>query len=93
MAASGYMTELDTESIWATGDLDTTRFGKINIRIAELLNIIFSGDATTNITDTKVLPYLEQFSEELLLELLLAAKANKFSDVWGFIQSNSFVLY
>lgn len=88
MAASGYMTEADTESIWDTGDFDTTRFGKINVRIAELINIFFNDDATSNITDTAVLPYLEQLSEELFLELVLAAKANKFSDVWQFVQSN-----
>lgn len=86
MAASGYMTEADVESIWNTA-WDTTRFDNINTRIAELLNILFNGDATTNVVATTVLPYLEQFSEELLLELSLASTAYKFTEVWNFIQS------
>jgi hypothetical protein len=87
MAASGYMTEADVESIWDTTWV-TARFDLINVRIAELINIFFNDDATSNITDTAVLPYLEQIAEELLLELALAAKANKFSDTWQFIQAN-----
>jgi hypothetical protein len=87
MAATNYMTEVDTESIWDVS-LDTTRFGKIGVRIAEILNVWVNGDATTNVTDTAVTPIMEQLSEETLINLINAAKINKFSDVWGFIQAN-----
>jgi hypothetical protein len=80
------MTESKVESIWDTA-WDTTRFNAINLRIAELLNIIFNSDATTNVTDTAVLPYFEQFSEELLLDLKLAAQANAITVPWDFIQA------
>ena len=73
MAASNYMTEADTESIWDT-TLDTTRFGKIGVRIAEILNFWINGDATSQVTDTGVTPILEQLSEECLVELIAAAK-------------------
>jgi hypothetical protein len=43
------MTEADVESIWDT-TWDTTRFGKINVRIGELLNFLVHGDATTDVT-------------------------------------------
>lgn len=87
MAASNYMTEADTESIWDT-TLDTTRFGKIGVRIAELLNFWINNDATSQVTDTGVTPILEQLSEEILMSLINAAKSNKFTDVWQFIQMN-----
>lgn len=87
MAATGYMTELDVESIWDTA-WDTTRFGKINIRIGEILNFLIHGDATTDVTDTTVLPIIEQISEEILLELKLAAQANAIVVPWDFIQAN-----
>ncbi len=73
IAASGYMTETDTESIWDT-TLDSTRFGKINVRIGEILNFWITGDASTDITDTEVTPILEQLSEEALTELIAASK-------------------
>jgi hypothetical protein len=81
------MTEADVESIWDT-TWDTTRFGKIGVRIAEVLNFLISGDATTQVTSTAVTPILEQISEEILFELANAAKANKFSDIWQFISAN-----
>lgn len=81
------MTEADTESIWAT-TWDTARFGKCGIRIAEILNFLIYDNCTTQCTEDSVLPILEQISEEILLELANAAKANKFSDIWGFIQAN-----
>ena len=87
MAAAGYMTEADVESIWGVA-LDTTRFGKVNVRLGELLNIVVHGDATTAVTDTKILPFLEEFSEELLLELYSAAKAHAVHDPWDFIGAN-----
>lgn len=86
MAASGYMTEVDTESIWNTV-LDTTRFGKINVRIGEVLNFWCFGDAATDTTDTRILPILEQISEEALIELIDASKSEKFNDPWTFIQA------
>ena len=87
MAFIGYMTELDVESIWDTA-WDTTRFGKINIRIGEILNFLVYGDATTEITSTAVLPIIEQISEEILLDLKLAAQANAIIVPWDFIQAN-----
>lgn len=81
------MTEADVESIWGT-TWDTTRFGKIGIRIAEMLNVLVYDDATNQCTDIRVTPVLEQISEEILLSLANAAKANKFTDIWGFIAAN-----
>jgi hypothetical protein len=87
MVAANYMTELDTESIWNTA-LDTARFANIGVRIAEQLNFWVNEDATSQVTSTKVTPILEQISEEILLELIMASKAYKFSDTWNFIQAN-----
>lgn len=87
MAASNYMTEADVESIWDTA-WDTTRFGNIGVRIAEMLNFLISGDATSQITDTSVIPILEQISEEILLDLKLAAQANAILVPWDFISAN-----
>ena len=63
------MTEVDTESIWDTA-LDTTRFGKIGIRIAEQLNFWVNEDATSQVTSTAIIPILEQLSEEILMDLI-----------------------
>ena len=87
MAASNYMTEADVESIWKT-DWDTTRFGKIGVRIAEVLNFLVTGDATSQVTSTAVIPILEQISEEILLELNMAAKSNGTEVPWDFISAN-----
>jgi len=67
--------------------LDTTRFGKINVRIGELLNFWCFGDAATDTADTKILPILEQISEEILIELIAAAKTAGFNNPWDFIQA------
>ncbi|KKN56980.1 hypothetical protein LCGC14_0567020 [marine sediment metagenome] len=88
MAASGYMTEADFESIWGA-TIETARFGLINVRIGEVLNYLLTRDAATDITNTAILPMVEQLSEESLIELLQASKSNKFTDVWRFIQSNA----
>jgi len=87
MAAANYMTEADTESIW-DASLDTTRFGKIGIRIAEQLNFWINHDATSQVTSTAVTPILEQLSEEILIELIAAAKVNKHAQPWDFISAN-----
>ena len=87
MAFTGYMSETDTEGIWDT-EWDTTRFALINIRIGEILNFLVYGDATTAITSTAVLPIVEQISEEILLELKLAAQANAIVVPWDFISAN-----
>ena len=87
MAASGYMTELDTESIWDTTFV-TARFDKINIRIAEQLNFWVTDNATTQVTNTAVIPILEQISEEILLELIQASKSYAVEKPWDFIQAN-----
>lgn len=81
------MTEADTESIWDT-TLDTTRFGKINVRMGELLNFYVNQDAATDITSTAVLPILEQISEECLIDLIAAAKMDKVTNPWDFIAAN-----
>jgi hypothetical protein len=88
MAAAGYMTEADFESIWDT-TITTARFALINVRLGEILNYLITGDASTDTTDTKVLPIYEQISEEALMNILQASKSNKFSDVWQFIQTNA----
>ena len=87
MAASNYMTEADVESIWDTS-WDTTRFGNIGVRIAEVLNFLVNGDATSQVTNTAVIPILEHISEEILLDLKLAAQANAITVPWDFIQAN-----
>ena len=87
MAASNYMTEEDTESIWDTS-LDTTRFGNIGVRIAEILNFFINDDATSQVTNTAYTPICEQLSEEALIELIAAAKVEKAVQPWDFITSN-----
>lgn len=87
MAASGYMTEADTESIWNT-TLVTARFDNINLRIAEQLNFWCTDDATSQVTNTAVTPVLEQISEEILLELIAASKTYAVDRPWDFIQAN-----
>ena len=87
MAFAGYMTETDVESIWDTA-WDTTRFDYINLRIGEIINFLVYGDATTEITSTAVLPIAEQISEEILLDLSMAAKATGVTKPWDFIQAN-----
>jgi len=87
MAFAGYMTEADVESIWDT-KWDTARFDDINLRIGEMLNFLVVGNATTEITNVAVLPILEQISEEILLDLKLAAQANAIIVPWDFISAN-----
>lgn len=87
MAASNYMTEADTESIWDVA-LTTARFGKIGIRIAEQLNFWVNGDSTSQVTSTAVLPQMEQLSEEILLDLIQASKSYSVTEPWNFIQAN-----
>ena len=87
MVAVGYMTEGDVESIWDT-EWITARFNKINIRIAEILNFLVTGDATSQVVNTAATPILEQISEEILLELNMAAKSNGTDVPWDFIQAN-----
>jgi len=89
MASSGYMTELDTESIWNAA-LDTDRFDDINVRFGEILNFKCrkDKDAATDITETKVLPILEQISEEALFRLIAASKLAGVTKPWEFIQAN-----
>lgn len=87
MAAENYMTELDTESIWAA-QLETARFAKIGVRIAEILNFAVNKNATTQVTNTAVTPIMEQLSEEGLFRLMGAAKMDKVQDPWDFVQAN-----
>ena len=87
MAFAGYMDETTVESIWDTV-WDTTRFGNINLRIGQVLNFLVMGNATTEITSTAVKPMLAQISEEILLDLKLAAQANSIIVPWDFITAN-----
>ena len=81
------MTEEDTESIWSA-TLETARFALIGIRLAEFINFKLYADATNQCTDTGVTPLLEQFSEEVLIQLIAAAKETVVTEPWTFIQSN-----
>jgi hypothetical protein len=83
------MTEADTESIWDLGDFDTTRFGKIGVRMAAILNFYITGDATSQITNTAVTPILVQISEEAFRRLVQSSKGSKFNNPWDFIASNT----
>ena len=80
------MTEADTESIWDVA-LDTARFGKIGVRIAEQLNFWVNDDAISQVVSTAVTPIMEQLSEEILLDLITAAKAYSPTQPWDFIQA------
>lgn len=82
------MTEATFESVWGAS-IDTARFNLINVRLGGILNYFFTRDAATDITNTNVLPLMEQFSEEALVNLLNGAKSDKFSDVWQFINANA----
>lgn len=73
MAASNYMTEADTESIWDKS-LTTARFALIGVRIAEILNFWINDDATSQVTNTAVTPILEQLSEQVLVDIIVASK-------------------
>lgn len=86
MVAIGYMTEADVESIWST-KWDATRFTYINVRIAEMLNFLVNDDATDQVVNTACTPVLEQISEEILLELAMAAKATGTNNPWNFIMA------
>ena len=81
------MTEADTESIWST-TLDTTRFGNIGVRIAEVLNFEVNDDATDQVTNTAVTPILEQISEEVLIDLIAGAQGTDVVVPWDFITAN-----
>ena len=89
MASSGYMTRTDVQSIWST-TIDNTRFGYINVRFGEILNFKCrkDKDSQTDITETKVLPILEQISEEALYRLIAAAKGIETGAPWVWIQAN-----
>ncbi len=81
------MTEADTESIWDT-TLDTTRFGKIGVRIAEQLNFWVNDDATKQVTNGAVTPILEQISEEILIELIAASQVRQIVNPVQYIRGN-----
>ena len=89
MASSGYMTRTDAQSIWKA-TIDNTRFTYINVRFGEILNFKCRADkdSQTDVTETKVLPLLEQISEEGLFRLIAAAKIEGVGNPWLFIQAN-----
>ena len=82
------MTVAETRSIWDTALGDTTRFDYVGVRIAEQLNFWVNDNATTQVTNTAVTPILEQLSEEILLDLIMAAKGHAVTKPWNFIQAN-----
>ena len=82
------MTYATFKSIW-DAEIVEARFDLINVRLGGILNYYFTRDAATDIVDTAIAPLLVQFSEEALMNLLNGAKANKFSDVWQFINANA----
>jgi len=81
------MTIADTKTIWDV-TIDPTRFDKIGLRIAKILNFWVTGNAEEQVIDTAVTPILEQLSEEILLDLITAAKAYSPTQPWDFIQAN-----
>ena len=54
----------------------------------QLLNLVTHGDATTNVTNTAVLPFLEQFSEELIMNLFAGGKLYNKIAPWEFVSLN-----
>ena len=81
------MTRTDTQTIWDV-TLDSTRYDKVAVRIAEQLNFWCNDDSTSQVTNTAVTPVLEQISEEILLELIQASKSYAVEKPWDFIQAN-----
>ena len=86
MVAISYMTRTDTQTIWDVA-LDSTRYDKVAVRIAEQLNFWVNADATEQVVNTAVTPMLEQLSEEILLELIQASKSYAVEKPWDFIQA------
>ena len=87
MTASSYMTRTDTQTFW-DATLDSTRYDLVAVRIAEQLNFWVNHDATSQVTDIRVTPILEQISEEILLEIIQASKSYAVEKPWDFIRSN-----
>ena len=56
--------------------------------MGELLNIVVHGNATKDVTNTAILPFFEQFSEELLLSLYAASKIAVVTNPWAFMAAN-----
>ena len=91
MASSGYMTIAETRSIWSATLADSTQFEYINVRFGEILNFTVRSDknSQTDITDARILPILEQLSEEGLMRLIAAGKGSNVSNPWDFIRANT----
>ena len=87
MAASSYMTKVETDSIW-NFTFVTARYNAIGIRMAEILNFRVNKDATVQVTTAGSTPILEQISEECLIELIAASKTSTVDRPWDFIQAN-----
>lgn len=81
------MTIATYNSIWEDA-FDSTRFGKIGIRMAEILNFRIFKDATQQVTTAGSTPILEHISEEALIELVAASKETGVTNPWDFIQAN-----
>ena len=84
----GYVTEATMESIWDTAIVDA-RFTLLNKRIAEVLNYWLTDDATTDIATATVTPVLAALSEEIMIELMAAAKIEAVNNPWDFILARS----
>jgi hypothetical protein len=84
MAAAGYGDETTWESIFnvPTTDVDSTRFGNLNIHIGRKFNFYITGDSETDIVDTKVTGMLAAETHQLILELYLESKAVKHVQPW-----------
>lgn len=84
MASAGYGDETTWESIFnvtATA-VDATRFGHLNVYIAQQFNFYITGDANTDIADTKVTPMLASTTHMLIWEVYLEAKSANFANPW-----------
>jgi hypothetical protein len=84
MAASGYATESDVESIW-DDTFDTTRFDKLNKHIGRKFNFWITGETGTDITDTDITEILAAETTDLILYYYSIAKERKVADPWDFI--------
>lgn len=84
MVSSGYGVEGTVESIWNTA-WETIRFDFINIELGTRFNFWITGDAATDITDSKVVKLLEVESNGMFAFWNAMAKIEKTVNPWDFI--------
>jgi hypothetical protein len=85
VVSSGYGVEATVESIWDT-EWVTARFDFINIALGTRFNFWITGNAATDITDTKVVKLLEVESNDMFAYWAALAKVEKTVNPWDFIQ-------